>query len=157
MCDRGFGEDGGAEVEGQPAHHVIRKHVIDRGIERRAAGNQRQGIEIALNGDAVLHALADQRRLGGPVDADGVDAGCFHIAGQQRTGASSAEISSRLMPAITTSRTNGAQAAMNRARSGPTLTQVPLASLKSSAMRPSKSNPALKSPGSAGFSASPNL
>ena len=69
----------------------------------------------------------------------------------------SAEISSRLMPAITTSRTSGAQAATKRARSGPTLTQVPLASLKSSAMRPSKSKPLSKSSGSTGFSASPNL
>jgi len=55
------------------------------------------------------------------------------------------------MPAITTSRTSGAQAAMKRARSGPTLTQVPLASLKSSAIRPSKSNPALKSSATAGL------
>src|SRR3979490_237228 len=37
----------------------------------------------------------------------------------------SAYASSRLMRAITTSRTSGAQAATNRARSGPTLTQVP--------------------------------
>ena len=51
------------------------------------------------------------------------------------------------MPAMTTSRTSGAQAAMNRARNGPTLTQVPLASLKSSAMRPSKSKPHSKSIG----------
>ena len=64
-----------------------------------------------------------------------------------RSRTTSAEISSRLMPAITTSRTSGAQAATNRARSGPTLTQVPLASLKSSAMRPSKSKPASKSSG----------
>ena len=40
---------------------------------------------------------------------------------------------------------------------GPTLTQVPLASLKSSAMRPSKSKPALKSAGSTGLIASPSL
>jgi len=61
------------------------------------------------------------------------------------------------MPDITTSRTSGAQAAIKRARSGPTLTQVPLASLKSSAMRPSKSNPALRSSAAAGLIASPNL
>ena len=34
------------------------------------------------------------------------------------------------MPAITTSRTSGAQAAMKRARNGPTLTQVPLRELE---------------------------
>ena len=48
------------EVENQPAGRVIRQHVVDRGIERRAAGDQCQRIEIALDGDAVLHPLADQ-------------------------------------------------------------------------------------------------
>jgi hypothetical protein len=61
------------------------------------------------------------------------------------------------MPAMTTSRTKGAQAVTKRARNGPTLTQVPLASLKSSPVRPSKSNPASKLSGSTGFSASPIL
>jgi len=74
-----------------------------------------------------------------------------------RSRITSADTSSRLMPDITTSRTSGAQAATNRARNGPTLTQVPLASLKSSAMRPSKSKPAWKSSETAGLSASPNL
>ena len=32
---------------------VIRQHVVDRAVERRAAGDQRQRIEIALHGDAV--------------------------------------------------------------------------------------------------------
>ena len=50
-----------------------------------------------------------------------------------------------------------AQAVTKRARKGPTETQVPLASLKSSAMRPSKSKPASRLFGSAGFSASPSL
>ncbi len=61
----------------------IRQHVVDRAVERGAAGDQRQRIEIALHGDAALHALADQRRLRRPVDADGIDAGCLDIAGQQ--------------------------------------------------------------------------
>jgi hypothetical protein len=74
-----------------------------------------------------------------------------------RSSTTSADISSRLMPAITTSRTSGAHAAMNLARSGPALTQVPLASLKSSAIRPSKSKPASRSSSAAGLIASPNL
>jgi len=32
-------------------------------------------IEVALNGNAILHAGADQRWFGRPVDADAVDAG----------------------------------------------------------------------------------
>src|SRR4051812_44745570 len=74
-----------------------------------------------------------------------------------RSSTTSAETSSRLMPAMTMSRTSGAQAATKRARNGPTLTQVPLPSLKSSPMRPSKSKPALRSSGSTGLSASPSL
>ena len=60
MRDRGFGQDAVAEVEDQPAGRVICKHVVDRRIERRATGDQRQRIEIALNGYAALHPLADQ-------------------------------------------------------------------------------------------------
>src|ERR1700693_2529067 len=60
MRDRSFRLDAVAEVEDQPALCVVRKHVIDRLIECGAAGDQRQGIEIALDGDAVLHAFADQ-------------------------------------------------------------------------------------------------
>ena len=44
-------------------------------------------------------------------------------------------------PAITTSRTSGAKCSMKLARSGPTFTQVPVESLKSSAMRPRNSSP----------------
>ena len=88
MRDRGFRLDAVAEIEDQPALRVIRQHVVDRAIERGAAGDQRQRIEIALHRDAVLHALADQRRLGRPVDADGIDAGCLDISRQQRAGAS---------------------------------------------------------------------
>src|ERR1700731_681561 len=56
MRDRGFRQDTVAEVEDQPAAGEIRKHVIDRLIERRATRDQRQRIEIALNGDATLPA-----------------------------------------------------------------------------------------------------
>src|ERR1700724_4092352 len=60
MRDRGFRLDAVAEVEDQPAAGVIRKHVVDRLIQRRAAGDQRQRIEIALDGDTVLHPFADK-------------------------------------------------------------------------------------------------
>src|ERR1700722_15010644 len=48
MGDRGFRLDAVAEVEDQPALAVIRQHVIDRLVERVAAGDQGQRIEIAL-------------------------------------------------------------------------------------------------------------
>src|SRR5882724_7367262 len=55
MRDRGFRLDAVPEVEDQPAGGVILQHVVDGAIERGTAGDQRQGIEIALNRDAVLH------------------------------------------------------------------------------------------------------
>ena len=64
-------------------------------------------------------------------------------------------ISSRLMPAMTTSCTSGSPAAMILARSGPTETKVPVESLKSSAMRPSNMKPRPGSAGSIGLAASP--
>src|SRR5665213_2202696 len=78
MRDRGFRLDTVAEIEDQPAFGVIRQHVVDRPVERSAAGDQRQRVEIALDRHAVLHVLADQYRVGRPVDADRVDAGCLH-------------------------------------------------------------------------------
>src|SRR5262249_52368142 len=87
MGDRSFRQNAVAEVEDQPALRVVRQHIVDRAIERRAAGDQRQRIEIALDGDARLHALADEGRLGSPVDADSIDAGCLDIDWKLRRGA----------------------------------------------------------------------
>src|ERR1700744_6602884 len=63
-------------------------YLLARAIERGATGNPCQRIEIALNGHAALYTFADQRRLGRPVDADTVDAGCFDVSWQQGAGAS---------------------------------------------------------------------
>ncbi len=46
MRDRGFRLDAVTEIEDQSTASVIRKHVVDRLIERGAAGDQRQRIEI---------------------------------------------------------------------------------------------------------------
>jgi hypothetical protein len=60
MRDRGFRQDAVAEIEDQPSFRVVRQHIVDRAIERRAARDQRQRIEIALHGSFGLHPLADQ-------------------------------------------------------------------------------------------------
>ncbi len=86
MRDRGFRLNAVAEIEDQPAAGVIRQHIIDRSIERGTTCDQHQRIEIALYRDTALNFLADQRGLGGPIDADGIDAGRFDIGWQQRAG-----------------------------------------------------------------------
>src|SRR5262249_34583668 len=67
----------------------------------------------------------------------------------------SAPTSARSWPVMTASCTIGSAAAMSFTRTMPTLTQVPVESLKSSATRPSNTMPFAGSRGSASFTASP--
>ena len=60
MRDRGFRLDAVAEVEDQTAGGEIRQHVVDGAIQRSAARDQYQRIEIALHRDAALNLVADQ-------------------------------------------------------------------------------------------------
>ena len=60
MRDGRFRLDAVAEIEDVSAACVIRQRVIDSAIQRGAASNQGERIEIALHGDVALHALADQ-------------------------------------------------------------------------------------------------
>ena len=60
MRKRGLGQDAVAEIEDEATARKIRQHVIDRAIERVAAGHQRQRIEIALHRDLGLHTLAHE-------------------------------------------------------------------------------------------------
>jgi hypothetical protein len=81
-----------------------------------------------------------------------------HKARQRATfGNTSAQGYGRSGPAITTSWISPPPAATMRVRSGPTLTQVPVESLKSSASRPSNMTPRARSAGSTKRMASPSL
>src|SRR4051795_11825977 len=73
MGDRRLRLDAVAEIEDEPPLRKVRQRVVDRAVERIAAGDEHQRIEIALHGDLALYALADEGRLRSPVDADGVD------------------------------------------------------------------------------------
>src|SRR5579872_7439868 len=88
MRDRGFRQNAMAEIEDEAATGVILQDIVDRAIERRAARDQRQGIEVTLNGDTILNMGADQGWLSRPIDADAIDAGPVHIVGQKRAGPS---------------------------------------------------------------------
>src|SRR3954470_13764119 len=86
MGDRRLRLDAVAEIEDEPPLRKIRQRVVDRAVERGAACDQHQRIEIALSPSLGLHALADEGRLRGPVDADSVDAGRLDEPGELRTG-----------------------------------------------------------------------
>ena len=62
MRDRRFRQNAVAEIENKrPAGEGL-QHRIDAAIERRAAGEQRQRIEIALHRHAALDLLARKVR-----------------------------------------------------------------------------------------------
>src|SRR4030081_1139064 len=60
MRDRCFRQNAVAEVEDQRTLAVIFQDIVHRAIERRAAGEQRERIEVALHGDTALDALAHE-------------------------------------------------------------------------------------------------
>src|SRR3546814_16772733 len=62
MLDMGYGRvghDAMAEIEDMEANGKSRKDAVDRRIERRAAGDERKRVEIAL-----YRQLSWQRRVG---------------------------------------------------------------------------------------------
>ena len=59
VCDRRFRLDAVAEIEDQSAGGIVFQHVVDSAIECRATGDQRQRIEITLQCNTILYALAD--------------------------------------------------------------------------------------------------
>ena len=75
----------------------------------------------------------------------------------ERFGQINAAIKFSLIPQMTTSRTQGAQAATSCARRVPAETQVPVTNLNCSAIRPAKRKPASGRLGSAKVTASPIL
>ena len=108
--------------------------AIDRQwrVEQDRARDSRRGARRA--GQELRRAAREMPAgsVGSAAAAARLSAGSVGLMRRQpsRSSITSADNSSRLMPAMTTSRTSGAQAATKRARSGPTLTQVPLRELE---------------------------
>ena len=111
--------------------HQLLESLAEGRADRRIIGGRGNVVrrEFWIDQAAAVEIEDDQRR-----DFVAVDACDHDIAHQRRAGGDEA-----------------------RAQRTDAETQVPLASLKSSAMRPSKSKPASKSLASAGLMASPNL
>ena len=63
------------------------ENVIDRTVERCAAGDQRQRIEISLHRHAPLDVLAGEYRIDHPVESDRIDRNVLHVAQQPCTDA----------------------------------------------------------------------
>src|SRR5215213_5728171 len=59
---------------------------IDAAIERDAAGDEDQGIEITLHWHATLNALAGKIFVDHPIEANSVQWNVLHIAREHRAG-----------------------------------------------------------------------
>ena len=103
--------------------------------------------------EIAAHARVREHRRAGAVRSE---IGAEAAAQRAGSGRPAPTTKSRSWPAITTSCTSRAPCARIRARSGPTLTHVPVESLKSSASRPSKISPLPDRSGSTNRIASPS-
>jgi hypothetical protein len=86
MGNRGGLLDAVAEVEDVGAAGEGVKDSADRVLQRFAAADQRQGIEIALHRHPVGQLAIRPIGIGGLVDADGVDAAFARIGAKLAAG-----------------------------------------------------------------------
>src|SRR4051812_772178 len=84
MGDRRLRQDAVAEIEDERSIRECLHHRIDSTVERAAAREQCERIEIALHRHQVLHAVARKAAFDPPVEADGIDSGFGHVAREHR-------------------------------------------------------------------------
>ena len=72
-------------MKGPPANAC--KNCIDAAVERRAAGAQRQRIEIALHRPTTLDVIARKIQIHHPVETNGIDFDVLDVAFQVAAGA----------------------------------------------------------------------
>ena len=87
MCDRRFRQNAVAEIEDERTAAKVRHDIINLVIERRAAGKERQWIDITLNRHPRLQRIASNRPLEGPVNPNGANTCHFHIRQSHCAGA----------------------------------------------------------------------
>ena len=79
MGDRRLGQDAVAEVEDKRSSRQHSHDLIDLAVERRAAGQQRQRIDIALHRQLRLKILRHRLPIVSPIKSDGANSGHFCI------------------------------------------------------------------------------
>ena len=87
MGDRRFRQDAVAEIENERSLRQGLDDRVDRAVERRAAGEKRQRIEIALYRPAGLNLIACEAKLHRPIEPDRIDRYRFEIARKLGPGA----------------------------------------------------------------------
>src|SRR6266566_6356840 len=85
MCDRRLRQDAVSEIEDEGPLGKRLQYVIDRAVERAAAGEQHQRVEVSLHRHATLDLVTRKSEIDRPIEADGIDRNIFHVAQERST------------------------------------------------------------------------
>src|SRR5256885_5256048 len=85
MCDRRLRQDAVSEIEDEGPLGKRLEYVIDRAVERAAAGEQHQRVEVSLHRHATLDLVTRKSGIDRPIETDGIDRNIFHIAQERST------------------------------------------------------------------------
>src|SRR5215471_11325410 len=84
MCDRRLRQDAVSEIEDEGPLGKHLKYVLHRAIERSAADEQRQRVEISLHRHAPLDLITRKNGIDRPIETDRIDRDVFDVA-QERS------------------------------------------------------------------------
>src|SRR5262252_5230736 len=84
MCDRRLRQDAVSEIEDEGPLGKYLEYVVHRAVERSAADEQRQWIEVSLHRHAPLDLITGKNRINRPIEADRIERHVFDVA-QERS------------------------------------------------------------------------
>src|SRR5215467_15954499 len=84
MCDRRLRQDAVSEIEDEGPLGKHLEYVVHRTIERSAADEQRQRVEISLHRHAPLDLITRKNGIDRPIETDRIDRDVFDVA-QERS------------------------------------------------------------------------
>src|SRR6516225_8010339 len=94
MCDRRLRQDAVTEIEDEGPLGKRFEYVVHRAIERSAADEQRQRVEVSLHRHAPLDLITCKNAINRPIEADRIDRDVFDVA--QERGADATRKSNHL-------------------------------------------------------------
>src|SRR5262249_31095860 len=80
MCDRRLRQDAVPEIEDEGPLGKYLEYVVDRAIERGAAHEQRQRIEVSLHRHAPLDLITGKNAINRPIEADPINGDVSDVA-----------------------------------------------------------------------------
>src|SRR5260370_17668264 len=87
MCERRLRQDAVSEIEDEGPLGKCLDYVVHRAIERSAADEQRQRVEVSLHRHAPLDLITRKNGINRPIEADRIDRDVFDVAQERGTDA----------------------------------------------------------------------